>query len=826
MDDNVVPPIDWRKEYPLLPLRDLVIFPGMVIPLFVGRPRSIEAIKTAMEVDRHIVVATQLDPAVDEPQTGEIHNVGCVVQVSQVLNLPDGAIKALVEGKERARVKEYVGGGDRLTVTIERIKAKKTGAKREIDTLYKATRSLFERYAKLSSSITTEEVNSISMEEDPDRFVDIISAGLSIKVTEKQRLLEAATTKERLDLLIETIQGEIEVQKIERRVRSRVKKQMEKSQRDYYLTERIKAIQKELQGVGDEEKTEFDEIKEKIKAANMPPEIEEKALKELSKLEQTPPMSAEGTVSRNYIDWLIDVPWSERTSDKIDIKAAAAILDDDHHGLEKVKERILEYLAVRSLVTKMKGPVLCFVGPPGVGKTSLGRSIAKAMGRKFVRFSLGGVRDEAEIRGHRRTYIGALPGRIIQSMKKAGVKNPVVMLDEIDKVSSDFRGDPASALLEALDPEQNVAFNDHYLEVDYDLSEVMFITTANVLHSIPRPLVDRMEVINISGYADQEKKTIARRFLIPKQEKEHGLTKGSMAINEKALGVVIKNYTRESGVRNLEREIAAICRKIARKIAEKKTSNRSRKKATSKVTINEKRLTEFLGEIRYRDDLAEKRSDTGVATGLAWTEVGGALLKVETSLLEGKGKFILTGQLGDVMKESARAAQSYIRSRREGFGLESGFHEKLDIHIHIPEGAIPKDGPSAGITLATSMVSSLLGIPVSRDLAMTGEITLRGRVLPVGGLKEKLLAAVRGGIKRTIIPAENSRDLAEIPDNIKEKLIIIPVETMDDVLENALTKPPSRLAKGATGRRGVKVQNSKRSKIAALGSGDQTDSRQ
>ena len=577
--------------------------------------------------------------------------------------------------------------------------------------------------------------------------------------------------------------------------------------------------------MGDEEKTEFDEIKEKIKVANMPPEIEKKALKELSKLEQTAPMSAEGTVSRNYIDWLVDVPWSERTSDKIDIKAAAAILDDDHHGLGKVKERILEYLAVRSLVKKMKGPVLCFVGPPGVGKTSLGRSIARAMGRKFVRFSLGGVRDEAEIRGHRRTYIGALPGRIIQSMKKAGVKNPVVMLDEIDKVSSDFRGDPASALLEALDPEQNVAFNDHYLEVDYDLSEVMFITTANVLHSIPRPLIDRMEVINISGYADQEKKTIARRFLIPKQEKEHGLTEGAMAINDKALGVVIKNYTRESGVRNLEREIAAICRKIARKIAEKKSVSGSRKKRNGKVAITEKRLVEFLGEIRYRDDLAEKRSDTGVATGLAWTEVGGALLKVETSLLEGKGKFILTGKLGDVMKESARAAQSYIRSRREDFGLEGGFHEKLDIHIHIPEGAIPKDGPSAGITLATSMVSSLLGIPVNRDVAMTGEITLRGRVLPVGGLKEKLLAAVRGGIKRAIIPAENSRDLSEIPDNIKEKLIIIPVETMDDVLESALTKPPSMLRKKGSGRRSVKVQNSKRSKIAALG-GDETDSRQ
>ena len=826
MDENVAPPIDWQKEYPLLPLRDLVIFPGMVIPLFVGRRRSIEAVKAAMEGDRQVVVATQLDPAVDDPQTGEIYNVGCVVQISQVLNLPDGAIKALVEGKERARVKKYVGEDDRLIVAIERIRAKKAGGQREIETLYKAARSLFERYAKLSESITTEEVNSISMEENPDRFVDIISAGLSIKSIEKQRLLEAISTKERLDLLIETIQGEIEVQKIERKVRSRVKKQMEKSQRDYYLTERIKAIQKELQGVGDEEKTEFDEIKEKIIAANMPSEIEKKALKELTKLEQTAPMSAEGTVSRNYIDWLIDVPWSERTSDKIDIKAAAAILEDDHHGLEKVKERILEYLAVRSLVKKMKGPVLCFVGPPGVGKTSLGRSIAKAMGRKFVRFSLGGVRDEAEIRGHRRTYIGALPGRIIQSMKKAGVKNPVVMLDEIDKVSSDFRGDPASALLEALDPEQNVAFNDHYLEVDYDLSEVMFITTANVLHSIPRPLIDRMEVINISGYADQEKKTIARRFLIPKQEKEHGLTQGAMAINDKALGVVIKNYTRESGVRNLEREIAAICRKIARKIAENKSVTGSRKKKSGKVTITEKRLAGFLGEIRYRDDLAEKKSDTGVATGLAWTEVGGALLKVETSLLEGKGKFILTGKLGEVMKESARAAQSYIRSRREDFGLESGFHEKLDIHIHIPEGAIPKDGPSAGITLATSMVSSLLGVPVSRDVAMTGEITLRGRVLPVGGLKEKLLAAVRGGVKKALIPAENSRDLAEIPDSIRDKLVIIPVETMDDVLENALTRPFVRLEKKGPGRRSVKVQSNKRSKIAALSSGDETDSRQ
>ncbi len=783
------PPFNWDNPVPLLPLRDIVVFPGMVTPLFVGREKSVSALEDAFEGAKYIMLAAQKDAVVNDPPTDGIYEVGCLSVILQILRLPDGTVKALVEGLERACIKEYMKNDDFFKVQVERIESE-ASFDTEISTLTKAAQSLFDRYMKLNPGISKEIAHGLSIMEDPESFSDAAAAHLISGASEKQQILEALNVKKRLELLIEKMQEEMEVLKIEKKVRGRVKKQMEKTQRDYYLTEQMKAIQKEL-GRTDGEKTEFEEINDKIEAAGMPKEVKDKAVKELARLEQMPPMSAEGTVVRNYLDWLVDVPWKKRTKDKLDIKMAAKILDEDHYGLEKVKERILEYLSVRKLVKKIKGPIICFVGPPGVGKTSLGKSIARAMGRKFVRFSLGGIRDEAEIRGHRRTYIGSLPGRIIQSMKKAGTKNPVIMLDEIDKVSSDFRGDPSSALLEALDPEQNTAFNDHYLEVDYDLSEVMFITTANVLHTIPRPLQDRMEIINISGYTDDEKASIAQKFLLPKQLKENGLDEKSVALSEEMLQLIISGYTKEAGVRNLERELARLCRKVARKVAEKSGKGKSKKtKKTQEKVTDEKTLVEYLGEIKFRSDQKEKKSGSGVATGLAWTQFGGTLLKIETIILEGKTKFILTGKLGEVMKESAQAAFSYIRSRAKDFGLSKGFHNKIDIHIHIPEGAIPKDGPSAGITLATSIVSSLLNIPVRHDLAMTGEITLRGQVLPIGGLKEKLLAAHRAGVRQVLIPKENERDIKEIPDNVKKDLKITPVEHLDEVLKLALTKSP------------------------------------
>ena len=786
MKQKKIKAIDFGKPFPLLPLRDIVVFPGMVTPLFVGRPKSVKALDQAFGGARVIMLATQKSARVNEPSAKEICRIGCLAEILQILRLPDGTVKALVEGISRATITQYVTGGESYNVMIDPLTTSgKTGA--SVTAMARTAQRLFDRFLKINPDISKEAAHSVMGIEHIDTFVDAAAARLVSRTKEKQKILETLDLKKRLRIIIDKTRKEIEILQLEKQLRGRVRKQIEKSQRDYYLTEQMKAIQKEL-GRTEGDKTEFDEFRDRIMTVGMPGEVKDKALKELGRLEQMPPMSAEGTVIRNYLDWLLDVPWKQKTRDKLDIKQAGKTLDEDHYGLEKVKERILEYLAVRKLVKKMKGPILCFVGPPGVGKTSLGRSIARAMGRKFVRFSLGGVRDEAEIRGHRRTYIGAMPGRIIQGMKRAGARNPVIMLDEIDKVSSDFRGDPSSALLEALDPEQNFSFNDHYLEVDYDLSEVMFITTANTLHNIPRPLRDRMEVISISGYNDVEKAEIARRFLVPKQIKEHGLDDKTLSISAKSLQDVIRGYTREAGVRELERCIARICRKTARKVAEK-TGGKARK-----TIVREDNIARFLGEIKYLDDAREKKSGAGVATGLAWTEVGGVLLKVETMILEGKGKLILTGKLGDVMKESAHAALSYIRARAKDFGLAKGFYNKIDIHVHIPEGAIPKDGPSAGITLASSIVSALLNIPTRPEVAMTGEITLRGHVLAIGGLKEKLLAAQRAGMATVIIPAQNRRDMKEIPANVTKGLSITAVEHMDETLELVLTRPPWKKA--------------------------------
>ncbi len=799
--------VDWSAPLPLLPLRDMVVFPGTVAPLFVGRPKSIEALDHAFENGRVIMLATQKNAKVDEPKADGIYKVGCVTEILQVLRLPDGTVKALVEGIDRARIKEYVDGGKFFRVIVERIETKKK-INASTTALLRAAQSLFERYVKLNPVISKDVARGLSGIDHADSFADAAASHLISDTTKKQEILGTINIKTRLELLVSKLQEEIDILAIENRVRGRVKKQMEKSQRDYYLTEQMKAIQKEL-GRSEGDKTELEELREKIDVSGMPGDIHKKAVKELGRLEQMPPMSAEGTVIRNYLDWLLDVPWKKRTRDKLDIKQALRILNEDHYGLDEVKERILEYLSVLKLVNKMKGPILCFCGPPGVGKTSLGKSIARAMSRKFVRFSLGGMRDEAEIRGHRRTYIGALPGRIIQAMKKAGTKNPVIMLDEIDKLSSDYRGDPSAALLEALDPEQNTAFNDHYLEVDYDLSEVMFITTANMLHTIPRPLQDRMEIITISGYNDSEKEQIAKRFLAPKQIKGHGLEQKSVSFTSDAIIRIIRSYTREAGVRNLEREIARICRKVARKIAEKEEGKAKAKRSLRpKTVINEKTLEQYLGEIKFRDELKEEKSGAGVATGLAWTEVGGVILKIETIILPGKTKFILTGKLGDVMKESAQAALSYIRSRARDFGLAKDFHNKIDIHVHIPEGATPKDGPSAGIALAASIVSALLGVAVRHDLAMTGEITLRGNILTVGGLKEKLLAAQRAGIKTVVIPKENKRDLKEVSENIKKDLEIIALEHMDEALKLALVKSPFKKVKSKSGSKRSRPQES------------------
>ena len=784
----------------LLPLRDVVVFPGMATPLFVGREKSVRALDRAFESSRLLMLATQRDARVNDPGEGDVAEVGCVSEIMQVLRLPDGTVKALVEGVARARIVQFdPSAGDFLRARVAPFGDADAADPVKAAGLARAAGELFAKYARLGpAGLSREMVHAVSGAAGPAVFADAAAAALTMAAADKQKILEMPGLEARLEFLAAKLQEAIEVIGIERRVRGRVKKQIEKSQRDYYLTEQMKAIQKEL-GRAEGDKTEHEELAGRIKAAGMPREVEAKANKELARLEQMPPLSAEGTVARTYLDWLIEVPWQKRTRDKLDIGEAARILDEDHFGLDKVKERILEYLAVRKLVKTSKGPILCFAGPPGVGKTSLGRSIARAMGRQFVRFSLGGVRDEAEIRGHRRTYIGALPGRIIQSMKRAGTKNPVIMLDEIDKVSSDYRGDPSAALLEALDPEQNTAFNDHYLEVDYDLSEAMFITTANMLHTIPRALVDRMEVIEIPGYNDEEKEQIARRFLLPRQLAANGLTARDAQLPGDQLRRVIRNYTRESGVRSLERALGAICRKLARGVAGEMGSGKKRARRRT-VVVDGPKLAELLGEIKFRDEAAEQRDAVGVATGLGWTETGGSILKIETIILEGKTSFILTGKLGEVMKESAQAALSYIRARARDFGLAPGFYRKLDIHTHIPEGAIPKDGPSAGITLATSIVSALLNIPVRADVAMTGEITLRGHALAVGGLNEKLLAAQRAGIKTVLIPRDNERDLSEVAHSVRARLTITPVENMDEVLRLALARSPWKRRGRAAGQ--------------------------
>jgi ATP-dependent Lon protease len=761
---------------PLLPLRDIIVFPHMVVPLFVGRQKSIKALEEAMNKQKFILLAAQREAKTNDPGEDDIYRVGTLGSVVQLLRLPDGTVKVLVEGKKRARVLRYVDQSEYFLVEAEEIEevCPKTT---EIEALTRSINSTFEHYVKLNKKIPPEMIMSVASIDDPARLADTIVAHLGVKLEDKQALLEIENPAERLERVLGNMRSEIEILEVEKRIRTRVKKQMEKTQKEYYLNEQMRAIQKEL-GEKDEFKNEIQELEERIKQKKMSAEAKEKAEKELKKLKMMSPMSAEATVVRNYIDWIISLPWNEFTDDKLDIGEAEKVLEDDHYGLEKVKQRILEYLAVQSLAGQMKGPILCLVGPPGVGKTSLGKSIARATGRKFVRISLGGVRDEAEIRGHRRTYIGALPGKIIQSMKKAGSGNPVFLLDEVDKMSTDFRGDPSSALLEVLDPEQNSTFNDHYLDVDYDLSKVMFITTANTLEGIPRPLQDRMEIIRIAGYTEVEKQHIASKYLVKKQRDANGLGDQNLEISDNALLSVIRHYTKEAGVRNLEREIASICRKVAVEVV--KTDRSAR------VRVNGKAVSKFLGPAKFRYGKAEEDSRVGMATGLAWTELGGELLATEVTVMPGKGKLIITGRLGDVMQESAQAALSYVRSRADELGLEKDFYQNVDIHIHVPEGAIPKDGPSAGITMATALVSALVRIPVRNDLAMTGEVTLRGRVLPIGGLKEKVLAAHRGGIKMVLIPSENEKDILDIPANVLKTVELTLVDHMDDVLRRAL----------------------------------------
>lgn len=775
---------DGHGTYPLLPLRDIVIFPHMVAPLFVGRAGSIRALELAMEENKLIFLATQQDPKTEEPGEDDLFEIGTVGQVIQLLKLPDGTVKVLIEGKRRARLEAFIENPDHILAEVEVLPDRENETS-ETPALLRSVKESFEAYAKLSKKIPAEMVASVSSLDESSRLSDTVVAQLQVAIPDKIQVLEATDTNLRLEALLSLLARESEYLQIEKRIRSRVKSQMERSQKEYYLNEQMRAIQKEL-GDKDEFKQEMLELEEKIGKKRMSKEAQEKALAELRKLKMMSPMSAEATVVRNYIDWLLSLPWRKGTRDRHDITQAEQILDADHYGLEKVKERVVEYLAVQSLVKKNRGPILCLVGPPGVGKTSLGRSVAKALGRKFVRISLGGVRDEAEIRGHRRTYIGAMPGKIIQSLRKAGVKNPVFLLDEIDKMSTDFRGDPSAALLEVLDPEQNNTFGDHFLDCDYDLSDVLFLTTANTLHSIPRPLQDRLEIIRIEGYTETEKLQIARRYLIRKQLEAHGLKEEQVKISDSAILEVVRRYTRESGVRNLERNIASICRKLARELVKAKDK-------TKKFQVGVRQVQKFLGVPRFRYGQREDTSQAGLATGLAWTEVGGELLTIEVTVLPGSGKLTVTGKLGEVMRESAQAAMSYVRSRWKPLGLKEGFYSKVDLHIHVPEGAIPKDGPSAGITMATALASALTGRPVDRNLAMTGEITLRGRVLSIGGLKEKLLAARRGGVTHVLVPGENEKDLAEIPSDILDGLTVTPVAHMDTVLETALLEAPEGL---------------------------------
>jgi ATP-dependent Lon protease len=763
--------------FPVLPLRDIVVFPYMIVPLFVGRDKSVRALEDVMKNDKQVLLVTQKNASDDDPAKEDIYTIGTIGTVLQLLKLPDGTVKVLVEGSQRARITHYAENPDFFEAYAEVIEEGESSSS-ELQALGRAVVSQFEQYIKLNKKIPAEVLISINQIDDTAKLADTVAQHLTLKIHEKQDLLEIEDIGERLERIYAFMEGEISVLQVEKKIRGRVKRQMEKTQREYYLNEQMKAIQKEL-GESEDGKDEISELEERLNATKFSKEAREKATAELKKLRAMSPMSAESTVVRNYLDWMLSIPWKKRTRVKRDLVAAQNVLNTDHFGLEKVKERIVEYLAVQNRVRKVKGPILCLVGPPGVGKTSLGQSIAKATGRNFVRMSLGGVRDEAEVRGHRRTYIGSMPGKVIQGMKKAKSSNPLFLLDEIDKLGADWRGDPSSALLEVLDPEQNSSFNDHYLEVDYDLSDVMFVTTANTLR-MPPPLMDRMEIIRIPGYTEDEKTEIAIRHLLPKQIMEHGLKEGEWSISENALRDVIRYYTREAGVRNLEREIANLARKGLRDII---------KDGKTQIRVTPKNLEKYAGVKKFRFGEVEDKDQIGVVTGLAWTEVGGELLTIESVMLPGKGKIIRTGKLGDVMLESVQAAESYVKSRAPSFGIKPSLFEKTDIHVHVPEGATPKDGPSAGVAMVTSIVSILTSIPVRRDIAMTGEITLRGRILPIGGLKEKLLAALRGGIKTVLIPQENEKDLADIPDNVKKGMKIIPAAHVDDVLKEALVQP-------------------------------------
>jgi len=767
---------DNKQVVPLIPLRDIIIFPYMVVPLFVGREKSIKALEHAMANDKSILLSAQKKAKTEEPSRDDIYEVGTLGTILQLLRLPDGTVKVLVEGKRRARIKEFVSEDECFMVNVEEIEDV-IDETVETEALVRSVVKSFETYAKFNKRVPPEMIMSVSSIEDPSRLADTIASHLTVKLEDKQALLGITSPTRRLERLYSMMESEIEILEVEQKIRQRVKRQMEKTQKEYYLSEQMKAIQKEL-GEKDEFKSEIQEFEDKIKSKKMSKEATRKAKQEIKKLRLMSPMSAEATVSRNYIDWLVTLPWDHVTEEKKDINEAESVLEEDHYGMKNIKERIVEYLAVRGLVDEMKGPILCLVGPPGVGKTSLAKSIAKATGRNFVRLSLGGVKDEAEIRGHRRTYIGSMPGKIIQSLKKAGSNNPVFLLDEVDKMSHDFRGDPASALLEVLDPEQNHAFNDHYLDCDYDLSKIMFITTANAMQGIPYPLLDRMEIIRIPGYTEIEKLHIVERFLLPKQIKMHGINEKNIELGKATILAIIRKYTKEAGVRNLERQVAAVCRKVAKEILKKGRDAR--------VAITSKNLPKYLGIPQFRYGVMEEADEVGVVTGLAWTEAGGELLAIEVALVPGKGKLIITGKLGDVMQESAQAAMTYIRSRATELGLEKDFYQKLDIHIHVPEGAIPKDGPSAGITMATAIASALVRIPARKNVAMTGEITLRGKVLPIGGLKEKMLAAHRAGIPKVLIPKENEKDLKEIPGQVLKKVKPVLVEHMDEVLVEAL----------------------------------------
>ena len=764
--------------YPVLPLRDIVVFPHMIVPLFVGREKSVRALEDVMREDKQILLVAQKNAAEDDPTTNDIYAVGTVSTVLQLLKLPDGTVKVLVEGGKRAKITGFTEN-DAFFQAYAEVVDEREGDPQELEALSRSVVSQFEQYIKLNKKIPPEVLVSVNQIEDPAKLADTVASHLALKIAEKQELLEVEVISERLERVYSYMEGEIGVLQVEKKIRNRVKRQMEKTQREYYLNEQLKAIQKEL-GEGDDGKDEAAELEERIAKTRLSVEAREKALAELKKLKSMSPMSAEATVVRNYLDWLLTIPWKKRTKVKKDVKLAEKVLNADHYGLEKVKERILEYLAVQIRTEKVRGPILCLVGPPGVGKTSLGKSIARATGRNFVRMSLGGVRDEAEVRGHRRTYIGSMPGKVIQGMKKAKTSNPLFLLDEIDKLGADWRGDPASALLEVLDPEQNSSFNDHYLEVDYDLSDVMFVTTANTMR-MPQPLLDRMEIIRLSGYTEDEKVEISKRHLLPKVIKAAGLRPGEWSISDEALRHIVRYYTREAGVRNMERELANLARKAVKEIVSTRKT---------RVAVTPRNLEKYAGIHRYRYGEVEEQDLVGVVTGLAWTEVGGELLTIEAVSMPGKGTFSHTGKLGDVMQESVQAARSYVRSRAVSLGIKPTVFEKRDIHVHVPEGATPKDGPSAGVAMCTTIVSVLTGIPVRRDVAMTGEITLRGRVLPIGGLKEKLLAALRGGIKTVLIPKENEKDLAEIPDNVKKGLSIIPVSIADDVLRHALVRMP------------------------------------